>query len=391
MKRILIVVDSLIVGGTSSSIISLLRLLPVSEMCITLVYFNAAQSVLNSIPSHVKLVNKGRQDWVSRSIGILKKSVATKLSKALYISSRNNSYMSMVQRVSSKVSERMESIEEFYDIAIAGMEVLSTYYVANKVNASMKIAWIHTNYAAARLNHVIDNSYYECYNTIVTVSNECQVAFNDIFPHYAYKSIVIKNTIDEKHIRELANEKIIDMSPGSGQLCIVTVARLDNKSKRFDRIIGACQYLNQRNVSYKWYIIGDGNDRKFVENGIKKHNLEKNLVLLGEKGNPYPYIRNSSLFVLLSSFEGKPISVTEAQILGCPVIVTDYASAREQVPDTYGRVIANSDESIASELYQTLQDEETLRQWRENLKDFKVDNTTSIQEFLQLVGERDTE
>ena len=387
---VVFVVDSFIIGGHSSSILSLLRLADTSALDVTLVYFFADQIILDKVPSSVRLICMRQSGLHRRIIRFIKKRIATRLAKMPFFTSKTSNYMSMVQRASLKIAKRIRAIEEEYDVAIAGMEVLSTYYVAEKVKARRKIAWIHTNYIDAKLDARIDDRFYSTYDMIVTVSSECKEAFDLSFPQHADKSVIIRNTIDDLFIREQSNEQITDMQVSPGTLCIVTVARIDNKSKRFDRIIDACNYLNGKGFQYKWYIIGDGNDRRFVESGITKYSLQNHLILLGQKSNPYPYIKRADLFVLLSIYEGRPITINESHLLGCPTIVTDYASAREQVPKAYGEVIDNDNQTISQNLYNTICQRGLIETWKTNLEHYHIDNSESIKRFQELCNIEDS-
>ena len=128
---------------------------------------------------------------------------------------------------------------------------------------------------------------------------------------------------------------------------IVTVCRLTENIKGLDRVVNSARILKECGVSFIWYIMGDGDDRTSVMNRIKERNVEDCLILCGNITNPFPYVKAADLFVLLSRFEGKPICVTEALVLGTPSIVTKYPSAEEQiVHGKNGFVIDNSDDAV---------------------------------------------
>ena len=81
----------------------------------------------------------------------------------------------------------------------------------------------------------------------------------------------------------------------------------------------------------KWYIIGFGGDEELIRSKIAEAGMEEHVILLGRRDNPYPYIKACDIYVQPSRYEGKSISVREAQILCKPVAVTAYPTAESQI------------------------------------------------------------
>ena len=59
--------------------------------------------------------------------------------------------------------------------------------------------------------------------------------------------------------------------------------------------------------------------------------IQDQFVILGRRTNPYPYMAACDLYVQPSRYEGKAVTVREAQILGRAVLITDYPTARSQI------------------------------------------------------------
>ena len=87
----------------------------------------------------------------------------------------------------------------------------------------------------------------------------------------------------------------------------------------------------------RWYIIGFGGDEQLIRRNIDRAGMQEHVVLLGKKSNPYPYIKACDLYVQPSRYEGKSVTVREAQILCKPVVVTNYPTAHSQINDGVGR------------------------------------------------------
>ena len=67
--------------------------------------------------------------------------------------------------------------------------------------------------------------------------------------------------------------------------------------------------------------------------------MEDHVIILGKKTNPYPYIKACDIYIQPSRYEGKSVTVREAQILCKPVIVTNYTTAPSQIKDGIDGVI----------------------------------------------------
>ena len=137
---------------------------------------------------------------------------------------------------------------------------------------------------------------------------------------------------------------------------------------------------------FKWYIIGDGPDKNKMIKHIKNEKLDDTLLMLGKLSNPFPYLKECSLFVLPSRYEGKPMSVTEAQILGLPVVVTNYESAREQVINGVdGIIIDNNDYSLYEGLKPILFNPSILIEYKMSLLKKEIDSSHEINKLYSLM------
>lgn len=118
----------------------------------------------------------------------------------------------------------------------------------------------------------------------------------------------INNPIDIKRIEELSkqNIKIELKKEDKNLLCVGRLA----KQKGFDIIINIISSVESKNI--KLYILGEGTERKKLENLIKEKKVENRVFLLGRKENPYIYMKNADLFILSSKYEGFPNVLIEA-------------------------------------------------------------------------------
>lgn len=122
------------------------------------------------------------------------------------------------------------------------------------------------------------------------------------------------------------------------------------KAKNYDNVPDITRRMIERGVSdLKWYIIGYGGDEELIRRKIKEAGMDKHVILLGKKENPYPYIQACDIYVQPSRYEGKSVTVREAQILFKPVAVTAYPTASSQINDGIDGVIVPLDNEGCAE------------------------------------------
>ena len=112
--------------------------------------------------------------------------------------------------------------------------------------------------------------------------------------------------------------------------------------KNFDNVPDIARRVIEKGLNVKWYLIGFG-DEALIRQKIAEAGMEEHVIILGKQSNPYPYIRTCDIYVQPSRYEGKSVTVREAQILCKPVIITDYPTARSQVQDGVDGIICPMD------------------------------------------------
>lgn len=217
----------------------------------------------------------------------------------------------------------------------------------------------------------IDVQYFEKANAITVLSEESKATLEEVFPEFSNKIILLENMISEREILALAQEKISDFS--KKELTIVSVGRLV-ESKIHETGVEVMKILKDKNLNFKWLILGEGNRRKLIEYKIKEYSLENYISLLGEKDNPYPYINKADIFLHLSKFEGYGIVIAEARILKKCIVLNDFTTAATHVKNGFDGVIAPLDEKkIADEIEKLILDKNLRRKYEQNVsfdKDF---------------------
>lgn len=195
---------------------------------------------------------------------------------------------------------------------------------------------------------------FESFKKVVCVSNKAAESFKK---HFTNKNVsVINNYIDGEKILKEANEEFEDAKNMAGTLSFVNICRQEEKSKKLTRVIYAVHRLVQEGFYFKLYLIGEGPDTAMYKTLVDKLELNKYIVFIGQKTNPYPYIKNSSALVFCSIFEGYGIVLDEARVLKTPFISTDVADAKAIASEGYGIVCDNSEDGIYNGMKQFIKE-----------------------------------
>lgn len=273
--------------------------------------------------------------------------------------------------------------EKEYDVAVAYLEGTSIYYCADKVCAKKKIAYIHSDYKKLLMDKTFDSKYFEEFDSIVTVSNECADSLKSVFPEHENKICVVENIISPKALKKQAQSEKGFCDDFHGKR-ILTMGRLE-EPKGIDIGLEACEILC-KNHDIRWYVLGEGSQREMLSRIIKEKGLENRFILLGAKINPYSYLAECDIYVQPSRFEGKSIALEEAKSFAKPIVTTCFTTVRDQIEDGVTGLIAEIDaKSIAEKTGKILDDEVFAGKLSENLSDY-TGNEKELEVFYKIIG-----
>lgn len=351
MEKILIATFDLEVGGVERSLISMLHHFNYQQYQVDLMLYSHSGEFLEQLPAEPDLLQESVHYKTFRmSIKQIFQSgypvigVARLLAKLRthWQNSAETGYQQM-QYMWKYALPFLPKLETRYDVAISYL--WPHYFVAEKVEAKMKIAWIHTDFSSVDTKEAIDISMWGKFDHIIAVSEECKQAFIHKYPLLQQKVLVIENITSPDLIRSLATVPLENPMLSDTRFKIITVARLSH-AKGIDQAIQALKLLKEKGYRHMaWYVVGYGGDERKLRELIAEAGLQEAFILLGKKVNPYPFIQAADLYVQPSRYEGKAVTVGEAQILAKPVLITNYPTAPSQVSNGWDGVIC--DASIA--------------------------------------------
>ncbi|MBM6614818.1 glycosyltransferase [Desemzia sp. RIT804] len=277
------------------------------------------------------------------------------------------------------------AISYFTDIPHGYFNQGTNQFVADFVEARQKIAWIHNDPFEGDFEVEHCRQVYGKFERIVCVSKACAMKFKQFLPEYADKVGTVYNFFPLEEILEkarLINSETLNKSD-TPLVRLVTVARIDNQQKRLDRILEVGKKLVENDITnFHWEIIGEGPDLKNNQEQIRSAGLDSFIVYRGSQLNPYPAIAQSDLFVLTSQYEGYPMVVNEALILGVPVVTTPYAAAAEQVESGYNGIITKMDtEDLYHQIKMLLEDPAQIYQFKNYIQQHPLNNHIAMEQL----------
>lgn len=271
-----------------------------------------------------------------------------------------------------------------YDLAISFLQPHNI--VLNKVKAKKKIAWIHTDYSTVHVNAKLQLPVWAGFDFIASISPDCTRSFLQPFPTLKDKIVEIENILSTSFIRQQA--ELLDVSdemPNNG-INLLSVGRYCH-AKNYDNVPDIIKRLVDRGYKdLRWYIIGFGGDEPLIRQRIAEAGMEDHVFVLGKKDNPYPYIKACDIYVQPSRYEGKSVTVREAQVLCKPVIVTNYPTAHSQIRDGVDGVIVPQDnEGCANGIDQAIQNDDQLKALTSYLQENDYGNEKEVEKVLNLL------
>ena len=176
-------------------------------------------------------------------------------------------------------------------------------------------------------NGIIDRFVYKRSDKVLCISNGIKKRFDNFFPKWKDKSIVIYNGLDIPHIKQLSQVNCdIDIE---GKY-IITMGRL-NRVKGFEHLIPAFSIVSDSFPDEKLVIIGKGEMKDELEEIAQKYNVANKVVFIGFQSNPYSYLKKADAFVMSSLNEGFCNAIVEAMACSLPIVSTNCFSGPQEI------------------------------------------------------------
>lgn len=397
MKKILIFSHAMEIGGAERALLGLLETIDTTKYQVDLFLMRHEGELLKYIPEGIHLLPENRQYScmavpfakvlkrgcfgvaAGRFLGKWKAAIRV---QELDLSGENDVALEYSHKYTAPFLPMVSG--ETYDLAISFLT--PHYYVAQKVKAKKKIAWIHTDYSIVATDRESQLKMWDAYDWIASISDQVTGSFLKAFPELEKKILLIPNIMPVRYLDSMTKAFSAEQEmPVDGSIRLLSVGRFCS-AKNFDNVPDICRRLREMGLNVKWYLIGFGGSEALIWQKIMEAGMQGSVIILGKKENPYPYIAACELYVQPSRYEGKCVAVIEAQILHKPVVITDYATSGSQLRDGYDGVIVPMDnEGCAEGIAAVIRDPQLQEQLIENTKQQDYTNAGEIQKLYKLI------
>ena len=389
MKRNILITftGAMELGGIERSLIGLLDAIDCDCFDVDLFLYGHHGLLFTQINSHVDILPEVKE------LAYLRESFSTKLrhgcfySAAMRVRDGMKSYFTHVNHDitwAQIMRKCAPELNKHYDLALGFFRPFD--FIVEKVDADIKVGWVHTDYTKAGEDIELLFKDYSRMDYIAAVSEDCAASFQTLFPELADRVRVIENVLSPEAILKEADA--IDVSqemPDDGTIKLLSIGRFCYP-KNFDNVPAICKLLQAQGLNVRWYLIGFGSDETLIRQKIAEAGAEKDVVILGKKENPYPYIKACNLYVQPSRYEGKAVTVREAQMLHKPVVITNYATSGSQLRDGYdGVVVPMDNEGCAAGVAAVIRDAELRQRLEENTRKEDYSNAGEIEKLYRLM------
>lgn len=386
MKKILFIIGCLDTGGVSKSMLSLLNTIDRKKYEVSLLLMSDSGAFTDAIPKGVHVITDKRISSLLHGVSGLKELLikghlllALGLLLKLVITPFSRSYAGIL------LAKLMPTAShEVYDLIVDYNGQQQLYYMIDKLQGTKKVTFFHSDYKKWPYYEKADRRYFPLVDCIYTISDICVQSLKDVFPEVAYKVRLMENIVSPTILNSLAKESIAERCGHKyllftlGHVCL---------NKGCDTAIEVAKELKNRGIDFEWWFVGSmASDYPYVEK-VKEYGLQDNIMYLGIKTNPYPYIAASDMVVHLSLFEGKSIALDEAKLLCKPVVVTNFSSVNDQFTDKVNASICEigNVNDIVNKIMELLQNRELQDLYVGYLSTHMHDNSNEVEKIYKLL------
>ena len=393
---ILLFTQSMYLGGVERSLLGLLDSIDYDRCDVDLFlmrhsgelmpYLNPKANLLPEIPQYASLAVPMTSLLKNGQIGVLCGRLKGKLAAKHFDKQHPSDKPSVAALTYSHkytLSAMPQISDKTYDLAIGFLT--PHYFARERVKAKKYAAWIHTDYTALSFDRSAELAMWSRYDAICGVSEQASAAFQEAFPTLADRVQTIENILPKELITAQAAKVPGDL-PAKGEcLSLLSVGRFCD-AKNFDNVPDICRRLVEDGLHVRWYLIGYGGDEPLIRQKIAEAGMQDRVIILGKKDNPYPYMRACDLYVQPSRYEGKAVTVREAQLLGKPVVITNYATSASQLENGVDGVIVPMDNAgCAAGIAALLRDPARMQKLSENCTKRDYTNSAEMEKIYALM------
>ena len=374
-SKLLIVNDNMNIGGIQKSLLNLLNSV-YQKYDVTLLLLNPNGSYMKDIPEEVRVVSANKLLMV---FGASKDELKQKpllyiwkgICKIVLRVISKDKFLKFIFIFQKKIKGYNQAISFTHPATDGNLRSCSAEFVLNVVQAPQKICFLHCDYSADTMHDIYTDRMLYKFQKIACCSESVRTQLIKQLPDLDDRAYTVRNFYDLT-IENKKNDFEVDFE--LNYINVLSVARL-SKEKGIERAVNVIGKLDRLDLRY--YIIGDGPQRKILEKLIIEYKATDRIILLGEMDNPYPFISKADYLLVPSFHEAAPMVFDEANIIGTAVISTNTLSAKEMISGGSSIVCANSEHGLWDVL--------SIVSKPEYRKQKSADNKMQLQQFVSLL------
>lgn len=385
-KSILLIISNMESGGVSKSMSSLLNVIDTEKYDVDCFILSPQGVFMPFILKDIHLITDERTALLCRDFP---KNIPLLLRKGFlvdaFIRTLAGFFMLFNKGIGGwLISRRIKKLPKEYDLAVDYNGQHQLYYLIDKVKAKKKVTFFHSDYAKWDYYYSMDKKYMPKADRIFTISNLCVNSLISYFPGCESRIGLFENISSVATIEQMAGEQVEDPLRFEG-LKLITLGHL-TENKGTDLAIRAAKILKDRKLNFRWYFVGQNQNPQLFEKMLAENQVEEEVVLLGLKPNPYPYIKQADILVHPSRFEGKSIALDEAKILCKPIVVTNFSTVNDQFINRVNASICEMNpEDIAEEIIELHTDSELRAAYISYLAQHQKSNESEVEKLYRLL------
>lgn len=400
-KKVLFMIGTMQSGGVSKSMVNLLNAWDRKKYDTSLLLCCKAGDVFSKyLPKDIHLLYDERIEYASggprEMLSVIRSRISLQWKVKLFLGIMLRLVLSRFSRpLAGRLIARMMPVicDERYDLIVDYGGQQQLYYMVNKLKGKKKVTFFHNDYSKWPYYYEADKKYYPKVDHIFSISQACVDVLKRYFPDCADKISVMENIVSPEVVCRQAKEKVeaptVRLLDNKDCAVIVTVAHICRR-KGSDLAFDAARLLMARSVKFTWLFVGKVLEPELVSS-VKDitwdGSVDRPLVFIGVKSNPYPYMRIADIYCQPSRFEGKSISLDEAKILCKPIVVTNFSTVHDQFEDGINASICDmTAENLADKLEKLVNDASLRQRYSDYLALHVVDNSSQVEILYQMIA-----
>ena len=398
MKKILILIHDMEIGGAQKSLLSFCQTLAESpvrkEYEVHLMPIKPSGAFYSQIPEYIKVKQPPKElRWLGMRFQpeLLKKyfSMRAVVGESLWLIRKKLKIYpkawNLQQCLWATWKDFIPELNEQYDVAVSYMDGVPNYYAMEKVTAKKKVLWVHSEYQKQGYDPVFDRAYFEASDGLFTISEKCRDCILHEFPQLAHKAHVLENISSHGYITARSRETANTEFAGYTGCKLLSVGRL-NAQKGFDMAVEAAKILWDSGVQFLWLVAGEGAERQMLQEKIDAYGLSEQFRLIGARENPYVYMCECDILIQPSRVEGRSIVLDEAKILCKPIVATNYTTVYDTIEHgVNGWIVEMTPEAIARGIMDLRGDEKIRESLCNYLEQCPKGNEKELQKYIDLM------